>query len=192
MKILVAMIVLLFLLAAACLGIVYSGVYNVSAIEGHNSFEHWLLSTTMERSVRRHAEDIEVPDLTNPNLIESGFHHYDEMCASCHGTPAVPPAELAKGLTPPPPELTEKADEWSPAELYWIVKNGVKMTGMPAWGPTHDDEALWAIVAFLRKLPALSPQEYQLMKTRAQRGQLNDSGGQEHDHTHGKEFTHSH
>lgn len=118
MKILVAIIVLLFLQAAACLGIVYAGVYNVSAIEGHGPFEDWLLSTTMKSSVRRHAEDITVPDLTNSNLMPLGFHHYDEMCVGCHGVPGIPPAELAKGLTPRPPKLTEEANEWSPAELY--------------------------------------------------------------------------
>ncbi|MFZ0256542.1 MAG: cytochrome c [Gammaproteobacteria bacterium] len=164
----------------------------MSAIEGHGPFERWLLSTTMENSVRRHAEDTAVPNLTSPNLMPLGFRHYDEMCVSCHGAPGVPAAELAKGLTPQPPALTEEADEWSPAELYWIIKNGIKMTGMPAWGPTHGDDELWAIVAFLRKLPSLSPQAYQLMKVRVQRRQLNDSDRQEHDHTHGHESTHSH
>ena len=192
MKVLSAIIVLLFLLAAACLGVVYSGVYNVSATKGHGPFEHWLLNTTMKSSVRRHAEDIAVPDLTNPKLMQLGFHHYDEMCVSCHGAPGVPPAELAKGLTPRPPALAEEDEQWSPAELYWIVKNGIKMTGMPAWGPTHGDKDLWAIVAFLRELPALSPQEYRLMKERAQGGPPNGSGGQEHDHPHGDESAHSH
>lgn len=66
------------------------------------------------------------------------------------------------------------------------------MTGMPAWGPTHGEHELWAIVAFLREFPSLSPQAYQLMKERARRGQLNDAGGQEHEHTHRNESTHSH
>ena len=192
MKALSALIVLLLLLAGACLGVVYSGVYNVSATKGHSPFEHWLLSTTMENSVRRQARDITVPDLTDPTLMARGFRHYDEMCVSCHGAPGVLPAELAKGLTPQPPEFAKKAEEWNPAELYWIVKNGIKMTGMPAWGPTHGDEALWAIVAFLRELPALSPKEYQRIKERSRREQLDDSSGQEHNHTHGDESTHSH
>jgi mono/diheme cytochrome c family protein len=192
MKILSVIIALLLLIVAASVGFVQSGVYNVSAIEGHGPFEDWLLSTTMKSSVRRHAEGIAVPNLTDPNLIQLGFDHYDEMCVGCHGAPGVRPAEFAKGLTPQPPELTEDADEWTAAELYWITKNGIKMTGMPAWGPTHGDEELWAIVAFLRELPGLSPQDYQRMKARAERGQLNDSGGQEHDHAYGDESAHAH
>lgn len=137
-----ALIALLFLIAALCLGIVYSGIYNMLAIEGHGPFERWLFNTTMEHSVRRHAENVAVADLTNPDLIQVGFDHYDAMCLGCHGVPGVPPTALAKGLSPRPPELTENANDWSPAEFYGIVKNGIKMTGMPAGDSTHRNKEL--------------------------------------------------
>src|SRR3546814_5639660 len=70
---------------------------------------------------------------------------------------------MGKGTNPAPPELSETVHKWTPAELFWIVKYGLKMTGMPAWGPTHRDDELWAITAFLLRLPELSPEEYRSM-----------------------------
>jgi mono/diheme cytochrome c family protein len=88
--------------------------------------------------------------------------------------------EIHKGLQPEPPELYEGLDEWKPNELFWIVKNGVKMTGMPAWGPTHSDEKIWAIVAFLEKLPHMNAAQYKAMDKQA-----GPAGEDEHDHDHG-------
>jgi len=155
--------VLLAGVAAAGLVAVYSGLIDVGATNPHYPFTRWLLETTMDRSVRVHARGIEPPPLEDPRLVRDGFRHYREMCVGCHLAPGVTSSEIRKGLMPEAPVLQEVVEEWTPAELFWIIKNGVRMTGMPAWGVTHNDELLWDIVAFLRKLPELTADQYQTL-----------------------------
>ena len=153
-----ALLVLVAALAAT--GVIATGWYNVAATEPHLEMTRAILATVTKRSVGVRARDIRAPDLSTPDLVRAGAAHYAENCALCHGAPGREPDELAKGLTPPPPDLAKAARDWSPPELYWIVKHGIRMTGMPAWGPTHSDDELWAIVAFLVRLPRMSAQEY--------------------------------
>ena len=167
MKIIRILFVLAVVIIGAGLGVIFSGTYNVAATEPHAPLAAWILDTTMTYSVHHQAADIKVPDLSKPDMIETGYRHYDEMCVECHGAPGKEPEELAKGLNPPPPNLIKTVPEWTPAELFWIVKHGVRMTGMPAWGPTHSDDKLWDIVAFLEKLPTLTPAQYQAMGAKA-------------------------
>jgi mono/diheme cytochrome c family protein len=89
------------------------------------------------------------------------------MCVQCHGGPGEQPQEIAKGLWPEAPDLAKTAPDWTPGELCWITKNGIKFSAMPAWGATHSDEKIWEIMAFLEKLPSLSPAEYRQMQARA-------------------------
>jgi mono/diheme cytochrome c family protein len=84
------------------------------------------------------------------------------MCATCHGAPGKEPEELARGLNPPAPDLAHSTVDLSPSEMFLIVKNGIKMTGMPAWGPTHSDSTIWAMVAFLQRLQTLTPETYKV------------------------------
>lgn len=114
------------------------------------------------------------------------------MCVGCHGAPNTPPSEIADGLNPNPPELANSKKTKPPTELYWIVKNGIKMTGMPAFGPTHTEEELWAIVAFLKKLPELSQDEYQAMDKEAEGMQQEHNQDNGHNHEHHHEHTHDH
>lgn len=93
-------------------------------------------------------------------MVAKGGRHYRESRQTCHAGPGAERGEMARGLRPAPPELAREATHWSSAELFWIVKHGIKMTGMPAWGESHGDEDLWTIVAFLERLPKLSPKEY--------------------------------
>jgi mono/diheme cytochrome c family protein len=145
------------------LGFAYSGMYDVGAMPPDRGVVAWVLGTTMDHSVQRHAAGIRVPPLDDPGMVKTGFQHYREMCVSCHGAPGVEPAELAKGLNPSPPLLVESVGDWKPNELFWITKYGVRMTGMPAWGVTHSDDKLWALVAFMRGLPKLSAAEWEAM-----------------------------
>jgi|YelNatPaOPRAMG01_1025707.scaffolds.fasta_scaffold00925_8 mono/diheme cytochrome c family protein len=142
---------------------VYSGKYNVSAQKKHYKITEWLLNTTIDRSIKEHAKNIKVPDLSKPSIIKMGFIQYKEMCIDCHGAPGIQPSELAEGLNPKAKLLTLKPLEWKPQELFWIIKYGIRMTGMPAWGITHSDQKIWTIVAFLNKLPNLSVKEYNEM-----------------------------
>lgn len=151
---------LLLLVAAVA---IYAGLYNIAADVPHTQPVYWLLETLRERSVAARARDIVVPsNLDDANRISKGAGQYAEMCSGCHLAPGMKRTEISQGLYPRAPELRRGSDV-TPPEQFWIVKHGVKMTGMPAWGITHDDELLWDVVAFLRKLPKLTPEQYETM-----------------------------
>lgn len=152
--------------AAAMAGglFIYSGTYNVAATAQHTAPIYWLLEDTMRRSVRQHAREIKVPKLDDPVSVERGLSLYRQHCVQCHGAPGVAPDAYALGLSPLPANLAHTAREWPPAELYWVVKHGIKMSGMPAWEFRLPEDDLWAVVAFLQVLPKLSPQQYHAMR----------------------------
>lgn len=147
-------------LAAIGLIVVYTGAYNIAATEEHASITRWAFDTTFHSSVERRAGSVALPERFTPRMVESGARMYQEMCQQCHAGPGVERASWARGMRPQPPHLTEEAAEWEPAEVFWLVKHGAKMTGMPAFGPTHDDDALWSIAAFVREMPAMTPERY--------------------------------
>ena len=160
---------------------VYAGVYNVAADIPHTQPAFWLMTTVRERSVAVRAMDIVVPrDLDDPKRIAAGAGQYAEMCSGCHLAPGMKRTEISRGLYPRAPEL-RRGRHSTPAEDFWVVKHGVKMTGMPAWGVTHNDEILWDVVAFLRKLPELTPDEYQALVKSAPKS--HDEMMQEMDHS---------
>ena len=142
---------------------VYSGAYNVAATRAHWQPMYWLLQITALRSISRRARDIAVPDLSDDAKITRGLQLFQSYCVECHGGPGVAPADFAKGLEPGAPPLAQTAREWQPAELYWVVRHGIKMTAMPAWQYRMADADLWAVVAFLRRLPELSPSDYRAL-----------------------------
>jgi mono/diheme cytochrome c family protein len=154
---------LLVVLVGAAAVVIYTGLYNIAADVPHTQPVYWLLETLRERSVVARARDIVVPnDLDDANRISKGAGEYVEMCSGCHLAPGMKRTEISRGLYPRPPELRRGTD-LTPAEQFWIVKHGVKMTGMPAWGLTHDDELLWDVVAFVRKLPELTLEQYETL-----------------------------
>jgi cytochrome c553 len=114
----------------------------------------------MRRSVETHASGIKTPQLDDPAMIERGIGHFQGGCASCHGAPGFPPNPINQQMLPSPPDLSKAVVHWKPHQLFWIVKHGLKYTGMPAWPALTRDDEVWAIVAFLVRLPGLSPQEY--------------------------------
>ena len=149
---------LLVVLGAGAL--IYAGVYDVAATTPHWPIAAAIIETARVHSIKVRAADIAVPPgLDDPAKVLIGVEHYAAHCAVCHGAPGVPKGDIARGLYPPPPDLAKTAPLYNPAELFWIVKHGVKMTGMPAWSD-HSDEELWATVAFLEKLPGMSEQDY--------------------------------
>jgi len=174
----------------AIVGFAYSGIYDVSAGSSHSGMVNWLLSTTSHASIERRAKDIEVPDLSDETMARAGVNDFNGMCAGCHGAPGRDQDAMGQGLNPPAPNLAESAAEMSPAELFWVTKNGIKMTGMPAWGVTHDDDAIWPVVALMTRLPELNASQYQeLMDSAGGMGHhANDSAAEseedeEHDHS---------
>lgn len=139
---------------------IYAGVYDVAATEPHSPATSWLLETARTRSIKAHAANIHAPPgLDDPAKVIIGVEHYAAHCAVCHGAPGVPKGDIAHGLYPQPPNLAETAKRYSPGELFWILKNGIKMSGMPAWND-HSDDEFWATVSFLDKLPGMSEQDY--------------------------------
>ncbi len=166
-KVLLTLAIALVVLIGLALAVITTGMYDVSAAKPEGSLTRWILSTTMDNSVRHHAEGIVVPSLDDSALVSLGFDHFSEMCVTCHGSPTGGRSEAGRGLNPPAPDLSEAAGDWTPAELYWIIKNGIKMSGMPAFGPTHDEQELWGMVAFVRKLPGMSQERYRAFSTEA-------------------------
>jgi len=152
------------LAAAAALGAaitLYAGFYDISATDQHLAPTYWLLDTGLRESVKRRADEIAVPPL---NDRERGFAIYREHCVRCHGAPGVAPEPFALGMTPTPANLAYTATHWKPAELFWATKHGIKMTGMPAWKYRLSDDDIWAVVAFLKTLPLLSPVDYRKLQ----------------------------
>jgi mono/diheme cytochrome c family protein len=144
---------------------VYSGAFDIAADTPHSEPVYWFMQKVRQYSITARTGDIAPKDLTDAKRITSGAGQYDEMCSVCHLAPGMQRTEMSRGLYPRAPEL-RRGSTLTPAEEFWVVKHGIKMTGMPAWGVTHDDEILWDVVAFLRKLPELTAEEYQaLVKT---------------------------
>ncbi len=162
-------------LAIAGFAFAWSGLFNIAASSGHWAITEWFLHFTMRQSVETHAMGIETPPLDDPALVAKGAGHFEAGCAPCHGTPGHRPNPVAKGMTPTPPHLVERVASWEPSELFWIVKNGVKYTGMPAWPALHRDDEAWAMTAFLLRLPDLDPQAYQRLAF-GDAGDLGDLG----------------
>lgn len=154
------------LLALAAAGIVggvlfaWSGLYSVAASSGHWLAFELFLRFGMENSVRTHAPALTPPDLQDESLIRLGAGHFHAGCAFCHGSPGTPVGAAALRMLPPPSELSEKVGEWTDQELFWIVRHGIKYTGMPAWPAQGRDDEVWALVAFLRHLPSLDARSY--------------------------------
>jgi cytochrome c553 len=142
---------------------VWSGLYSVAASRGHWPMMEWFLTFAMRNSVKTHAYGIETPPLNNADLVTLGAGHFHSGCAFCHGAPGVPISPIAQGMLPPPPDLATQMRPWRDRELFWIVKNGIKYTGMPAWAAQQRDDEVWALVALLRRLPSLDAQSYRAL-----------------------------
>ena len=174
---------LLALLAVVAVAI-YAGLYNIAADVPHTPAVYWLLETVRDRSVAARARDIVPNDLDDANRISKGAGQYAEMCSGCHLAPGMKRTEISRGLYPRAPELRRKTN-LTPAEQFWVVKHGVKMTGMPAWGVTHDDDLLWDVIAFVRKLPELTPEQYEtLVKNAPKHEELMHEMEMDSDHEH--------
>lgn len=140
----------------------WSGLYNIAATKSHWGITFWFMETFRNRSIKAHSDGIQVPNLDDPKFKKTAFPHFNAMCRVCHGAPGYEPDELAEGLYPEPPRMVYGLwhEGRSEAETYWVVKNGIKMTGMPAFGPTHSDDQLWGLVALTKEIPRMKPEKY--------------------------------
>ncbi len=158
-RVVLAVFAVLLLQAGAAVAVIFSGVYDISALSQHTVPVQWALQTTMINSIREHAEDVAAPELT-PTMAEDGAGHYARHCVQCHGAPGVAPDPFALGMTPVPTNLVQAARRRSPAELYWAVAKGIKMSGMPAWEFRLSDADIWETVAFVRRMALMTAPEY--------------------------------
>ncbi|MFY3138295.1 c-type cytochrome [Achromobacter xylosoxidans] len=146
--------------ASSAAALIYLGWYDVSATSPHTVIVHRLMDTALARSVRARSADVRVPDLERPERLRNGSSLYRAHCAQCHGAPGVAPQPYALGLNPAPAALVATARQRTAADIFWITRQGIKMTGMPAWQYRLSDDEIWDVVAFLRILPTLSPAQY--------------------------------
>lgn len=160
LAVIVTFIVLVCIAVAVGLAVMFSGVISVAATTPDLPIVAWVLDTTMENSVEAHARDVIVPADYNSVDVHAGYDRYNTMCVFCHGAPGVEPRWVGEGLRPSPPNLAVTANDWMPAEVFWIVDHGIKMTGMPAMGPAYSEADVWKLTAFVKSLPRTTPEQY--------------------------------
>ncbi len=147
-------------------GYMYLGMYDMGADSPHWRTTVWMLTMMRARSIEMHAAHVVVPpNLDDPAVILEGAGQYAAMCTGCHLAPGVTGSELRLGLYPQPPNLSRVRVD--PRQAFWVIKHGIKMSAMPAWGSSHDDATIWSMVAFLRKLPGMTPAQYRSIVARA-------------------------
>ena len=145
---------------------VKSGLFNVAAFRPHTKLTEWITHETMIHSVRHHAEGIVPPRSASTAQVVRGFCAYETHCVACHGASAVARERWVSGMEPQPPYLIDVSRQFTPGQLFWITKNGIKMTGMPAWGESMSDPELWDVVAFLEATPKMNSTDYLSLRER--------------------------
>ncbi|HWF94529.1 MAG TPA: cytochrome c [Xanthobacteraceae bacterium] len=142
----------------------FGGFFNVAASHPDPDPVNWVLEHVRAASIARHATDQPTGSLNDPAVIQAGAKNFSQRgCVNCHGGPGVDWAKFSEGLNPGPPDLKDVVGDMLPQELFWVIKNGIKMTGMPSFGasdPPVPDPDIWSMVAFLKKLPAVSEDDY--------------------------------
>ena len=153
------------LLVAAVVGIVvWTGSYNVAATNPPGRMEKRFATFALNRVIQRRAP-VRTNPFSKPEDIRTGLAHYKENCLDCHGAPGAEESEFGRGLNPPAPDLTTPAmQRMRDGELFWVVSNGIRMTGMPAFSLTHKEEEIWKMVAFVRHLPEITKEEQEFLR----------------------------
>lgn len=136
------------------------GVYNIGADDHHTNIVTAIIEHLRDRSIAARSDSIEARYIEDPQRIAIGARRYAALCVGCHLAPGITKSDIRQGLYPHPPNLTQ--EELQPARrAFWVVKHGIKMSAMPAWGRTLDDETIWDVVAFVRKMPDMTKETYQ-------------------------------
>lgn len=151
---------------------VKSGLYDVAASRPHTRFTEWITHETMIHSVRRHSATIEEPRRFDGKQILAGFCTYEKHCVACHGAAALARGQWVGGLEPQPPYLLDATDRWTRSQLFWIAKNGIKMTGMPSWRDSLSDAQIWEVVGWLEASRRLPPQTHVQWRARKVCGEV--------------------
>ena len=195
------------LLLATLLAATYTmgpSAYNMAATEKHWVITEKIIEWFRLNSIAARTKDLEIPTMDaqqDVDYLTTGATHYDAMCTDCHLAPGQEPTELAQGLYPQAPvfyqrtPITDQAESQEQVKAYfWVIKNGIKMTAMPAWGLTHDDETIWAMAFFVQNLGGMSENRYHALSAKHSSADDSDHDhGHDHQHTqHEKHQDHSH
>jgi mono/diheme cytochrome c family protein len=152
--------------AIICAGLfIESGLYNIGADDHHTKFVFGIIVQLRNRSIESRLRDIEVHEITDQRRLAAGAQRYSELCAGCHLAPGSPKSDMRIGMYPHPPSLAQEEVQ-EPKRAFWIIKHGIKMSAMPSWAKVLDDNAIWEVVAFVRKMPDMSPEAYQELSKR--------------------------
>ena len=158
-KVLTAAALLVIGVAIGAVLFITSGTYDIGADTPHWALTRQIMEVTRERSIAARATSLTIPNLSDEQRILKGAGQYAAMCVNCHSAPGKPDTELGEGLYPKPPNLYQMSLDAK--TIFWVTKHGIKMTGMPAWGRTHDDDTIWNVVAFVMKLKGMSGPQYE-------------------------------
>ncbi len=182
MRYVLTVVIAAVVVGAGALLYAWSGAYNIAATEPHWGITSSFIEMLRDRSIEVRSEDIGGPARGALDFGNAAVSHYHEMCRYCHGAPGYRASEYAEGLYPSPPDMTTGhiQEEWGDGAIFWIAKHGIKMTGMPAFGPTHTDEDLWELVALVDRIPEMSQVRYQRLVREAASEMKAENG-----HTHG-------
>jgi mono/diheme cytochrome c family protein len=162
MRILAAFGALALIIAVGAAVFFFGGFYSVAGTAQDPTIVHWALVQVRNASIKRHAQDQPPANFNDSARIQAGARAFAEQgCATCHGAPGVNWAKFSEGLHPDPPDLKEVVNDRTPAQLFWVIKNGINMTGMPSFQAAGaEDEDIWSIAGFLKKLPSVSEADY--------------------------------
>jgi mono/diheme cytochrome c family protein len=163
----------------AGLAVILGGLYPVAASNHHSAPVRWAIGEAREHGVQRSAAGLIAPKLGAADVREGGSH-FKGMCQACHGGPGVEPGEFAAGMNPRPPDLARATGDLSVEQVFWIEKNGLRMTGMPAFGKTDEDEELWKVAAFVKQMSKVSPSDYAALPN-AHEDEEHETGGHHHE-----------
>lgn len=164
-KVLLGAFGILSLCALTVIGLLQFGAIDMAADKPHSPIVHRLIEWAREQSIARRAAGIIPPtNLSDTERIRRGAGNYDAMCVNCHLSPGIEYSEIRKGLYPIPSNLSKPinvADSKTDARRFWIIKHGIKASGMAAWSTGGmGDDAIWDLIAFLKIMPSLSLEEY--------------------------------
>ena len=135
----------------------YFGLLNFSADQQPSEFERGLAMSAVDASVaRRSPPERSTPQSSEADLLE-GMKLYKTNCSVCHGDPGTPERVLGKSFNPPVPQFMTEAADMPANQNFYIIKHGLRWTGMPAWGKTLKDGEIWKLTAFLAQMDKLPP-----------------------------------
>jgi mono/diheme cytochrome c family protein len=164
MKLLIGMVTGILLLLLGIAAVLATGSFDTGAVEPPSRLEQKVARWALDRSVARRAPQTVNPVAGNAAAAREGLQLYRQQCLFCHGAPGIDPSKAGQGLNPGAPDLSvPRVQRRTDGQLFYLTGAGIRMTGMPAFSGTTSEEDLWKLVAALRRLPELTPEEEALL-----------------------------